>query len=305
MRVKSICICIALIVIAMLLSLYRCSQQRRTVIPKISSYRLAQTEIDSGNYALALELIDQYFQDIFEQEYLGCYGVLVTHALPVWMQLNGVYPPSRERMEQLAEKLAENLRSGEIEEISLDPEYLGQMNPQGDPQLRRELTMAAIADYCFMFQGALGQQQQVLELFEQLMAKEPAVAKRVWPSVRDLVFKVKRYDIAMQYAPDWKQQCFYRLAQIDRAIEEDPIRRRVYQRNPKRFTGGLRTQSLKQYLDLGVYLGQTEEVREVVSVILARGDFEERSFVKYLSVENTPAQDVISREPKDRHENAL
>lgn len=304
MKRKLVFVSIAFTVMAMLLSLCRCTRRRQALFPKISSYRLAKTEIDNGNYALALELIDQYFRDIFEQEYLGSYGVLVTHALPIWMQLNGTYPPSRERMESLVEKLAGHLRTGEVAEVVLDPKYLEQMNPQGDPQVRRELVLAAVADYCFMFQGALGQQQQVLELFEQLMAKEPSVAKRVWPSVRDFVFKARRYDIAVQYVPNWKENCYYLLKKVDKDIQEDPIDRRVYLRTPKYYTG-LRTRQLTQFLDLGLYLGQTEEVCEVVSAILERGDFEERSFAKYLSIENTPAQDKIPGEPEESHESAL
>ena len=60
MKRKLVFVSIAFTVMAMLLSLCRCTRQRQALFPKISSYRLAKTEIDNGNYALALELIDQF-----------------------------------------------------------------------------------------------------------------------------------------------------------------------------------------------------------------------------------------------------
>jgi len=127
---------------------------------------------DRGDYGTALERHIWFHNHAFERS-SAIYGVRISYALSLWLELGRSYRPALDALKGIRDKKTEMIKNGE-----------------GDFHVFHDIEK--INDH-------LGDSVETLATFECIHRNNPILAKDIWEIASNLVFEAKRFDLARDY----------------------------------------------------------------------------------------------------------
>lgn len=164
------------------------------VVPPGQVLKEARAAAQAGDYALALENYERFFDRALQDQGEGhnYYGVRLSYCLDEWSRLGEKYPVARERLEA---KAAEALASFEA---------------TGDREKFHDFQ--SIRDH-------LDQKDVVLSQFVQYHHSKPELAQLALSFMWNRVVEAKRWDICAAYLSDYDSQYKRALYKFDQSME--------------------------------------------------------------------------------------
>ncbi len=250
------------------------SAEDTNVIP---SFNVAKQYTLNKEYGKAYNELERYYKYCIANDYAASLGVRGSFALSLLQEIIENDSESKQKLEKTCLEIESAIASGDISHYKFDEKYIRQRNPEGKGGIDEQTKNAMLFDNLVVFNQARKMDKQTISVFEKMENANPAVAKKCWNRVQDIVFKEKRYDIVSHYIKDLEKTCRQLMARRSKALKDNPI----MQQN-KALSKGFMIERIKDLLDYGLATNQKSTVKKLVKDLLKTGDVDPENFQEYV-----------------------